>query len=160
MEKLSRQHSDTFVTPSDLCAIVPLKRSLVIGDSAIFEFKTMDFAPTIRVEWPKDSPYALVDNDVAVVMVKRGWARHLTDEEANAYNEAVDLHLASLSGAPPPVVTEPPTPVVTEPPPPVVTDPAAPPVVGAFQAFGVASPKAPDVVSSTGKSAESSKTKR
>lgn len=135
MEKLSRQVSDSFETPSNLCAVVPRFRSNIVDGVAYFEFVSSTFAPVIRVEWPADSEVALVDKDVADAMVKNKWARHLTNEEADAYNAAVDAYIASTQAP--------------------VVEPVDP-----FAAFGVASPAKPDVVSSPGKPAAESKTRR
>lgn len=107
MEKLSRNSSTSFVTPSDLCAIVPRTRSGDDGKTAHFDYRTSAFGDVVRIEWSSASDVALVPVDVAAFLLARGWALDLTEDQATEYNAAVDAFILETTGAPPPPFANP-----------------------------------------------------
>lgn len=103
MEPVQLNSSDSYATESGLFAVIPSRIAMVdeLNRVNIFEFRTSSFGPAIRVEWPVDSDVALLPADVASAMLVHGWARNLTDGEADAYNAAVAAFILETSGKAP-----------------------------------------------------------
>lgn len=90
MEKLTKEHDGFYRTPSGFAAVVPKTASGRTADgSNYFEFKVSALADIIRVEWPAEAPLALLDNDVAVMLVRVGYAVHPSEALVAEYNELV-----------------------------------------------------------------------
>lgn len=104
MEKLHKRSDGYSETSDGSFAVVPLRKSAVVqgsdGPVNIFEFQPSFMGERIRVEWPIDSAVALFPGDVSMTMVRLGYARNLSSEEVEQYNEAVDFDDSN----PPPVV--------------------------------------------------------
>lgn len=91
MEKLQRELDGFCRTSSGFCAVVP-KMSAGITPKGMnwFQFKSSAYSAVVRVEWPKASPVALIDNATAMTMVRLGYAQTLSDELLEQYNKLVD----------------------------------------------------------------------
>lgn len=103
MEKLQRELDGHCRTQSGFCAVVPRISSGITPDkkSKFLDFKASMLSETIRVEWPAESPVALFENDVAVNMVNRGYAKDLSDEQLAEYNELVGEKTDTQTNFPP-----------------------------------------------------------
>ena len=150
MEKVSLASSGSYVTDSELCAVVPRLRSTDDGLTARFFFRLTPFGPRTEIEWPSDSDIALLPCAIAETLRSHGWARNLMADEADAYNAAVETFILGMTGAPPvsggappPVSGEAPPPVSGETPPPI-SNPFVPPAAAATSVKG-----APDKASWT-----------
>ena len=101
MEKVSLASSGSYVTDSELCAVVPRLRSTDDGVTARFFFRLTPFGPRTEIEWPSDSDIALLPCTIAEILRSHGWARNLMADEADAYNAAVEAFILGMTGAPP-----------------------------------------------------------
>lgn len=98
MDQLSKEQDGFYRTSAGFGAVVPKLASGVTPEGMkYFEFRSSAYSDIIRVEWPKGAPLALIDNDVAEMMVSNGYGYHPTEAMIDEYNK-----LAAESPAPPP----------------------------------------------------------
>lgn len=90
MEKLSLRSDGIAETPSGLFAVIPRHKSGETDDTAWFAFKPGMLSEAIRIEWPKQASIVIIPSDIAVTMLRMGYAYNLTAEVVAAYNSAVD----------------------------------------------------------------------
>src|SRR5262245_46295876 len=55
-----------------------------------FDYKPEFFGPSLRVEWPAGTMMATVPQKDAEVLLRDGYARAMTQDEARVYNAAVN----------------------------------------------------------------------
>lgn len=106
MERLSKELDGFYRTASGFCAVVPKRATGVTPEGMKwFEYRVGPYSGAVRVEWPKQAPLALFDNETASAMIRSGYGFNPTDAQIEEYNKLVD---EALSAAPPvPPVTPP-----------------------------------------------------
>jgi hypothetical protein len=129
MEKLQRRSDGYFETPSGLFAVQPKAVSGSKDGLSFFEFKVGVLSDRTRVEWPSDAPIIVIDQQVAVNMMRARYAYNITEAQMDDYNTAVDNYLQANgfdpANVPTPQTPEPPAEPVSEP----VVEPEQPPAV-------------------------------
>src|SRR4029079_15276891 len=66
------------------------------SDSQWFDWKPGFYQETIRVEWEKDTMEAVIPADLARALIRKGYARPMTDDETRAHRK----RLGKLAGTP------------------------------------------------------------
>lgn len=89
MEKLSKRSDGIFETQSGSFAIQPRRSSGRDGENQWFDFHPAAWQPAIRVRWPLGEVIAVIPQDTALLMLTRGYARLITAEQADAWNDRV-----------------------------------------------------------------------
>lgn len=140
MEKLHKRSDGIAETPSGNFAIIPKRFSGKSEELKWFEFRTSALAEVTRVEWPASAPFIITEADVAVAMVRLGYAINVTQELVDRYNVAVeefekDAAEAAKAAKPPAAPAAPPAAPAAPPAP-----PAAPPAPAAAPVAPVAPP--------------------
>lgn len=91
MEQLHRRSDGLVETPSGGFAISSLRISGSAKNPETgqvekwFDFKPAPYGDTIRIVWSDD--IAIIPEDVARVMLARGYAAHITDEQLDTWND-------------------------------------------------------------------------
>jgi hypothetical protein len=80
---------DPPVTESGQVGLVMLHVSGTDGDVQWFDYRPGFFSDIIRVEWDKDTMAAVIPADVADLLVRQGYARIMTEVEAENYNSSL-----------------------------------------------------------------------
>lgn len=89
MERLHRDSDGTAVTLSGYCGIRMLRETGKTEDGiSFFEYRPGFNSPITRIEWQGD--IVAIPTDAARAVVTRSFARHLTDIEVAAWNDAID----------------------------------------------------------------------
>lgn len=132
MEKLHKRSDGIAETPSGNFAIIPRRFSGKSEELKWFEFRTSTVAEVTRVEWPASAPFIITEADVAVAMVRLGYAVNVTQELVDRYNVAVEEHEKAAGKAP-------------AKPDPAPASPAAAPAAPAAEAKPPEAPVAPPV---------------
>lgn len=90
MEQLSRELDGFYRTPSGFCAVVPKLASGVTPEGLKwFAFRLGPYSDVIKVEWPKDSPLALFDDETSTAMIGAGYGSNPSEEMVAEYNKLV-----------------------------------------------------------------------
>lgn len=55
-----------------------------------FTFRISPYGDEIRIEWQKDTPIALFDNDTAVTMIRSGYGKVPSADMVDEYNRLAD----------------------------------------------------------------------
>ncbi len=87
MDQLQKRSDGIYETPAGAFAIVPKHVSIVRGDTAVFQYKPSVQAETITVEWPRNSDFTIVEQDIALSLLHLGYAVNISDEMFEAYSE-------------------------------------------------------------------------
>lgn len=139
MEKLHKRSDGIAETPSGNFAIIPKRFSGKSEELKWFEFRTSTIAEVTRVEWPASAPFIITEADVAVAMVRLGYATNVTQELVDRYNVAVEefekeaaeaakaAKPPAAPAAPPVAPAAPPAPPAAPPAPAAPAAPVAPP---------------------------------
>ncbi len=115
MERLQRRSDDIAETRSGLFAVAFKRHLKETSDLYSFSFHVKPAEPAIEIRWRKEDGIAVIDQHVAMILLNRGYARNITDEELLRWNHMVDqLHPDALSPAPV-VIPAAPVPVAAEP---------------------------------------------
>lgn len=99
MEKLHKRSDGYSETPSGLFATVMQRYTGVTRDGQNYHF-TARLCPTCegtRFEWPVNTSIMLLQQDLVFFLEGKGYARGLSQEEVDRYNEAVDAFLDAAS---------------------------------------------------------------
>jgi hypothetical protein len=90
LTKLQRRSDGAVETPDGLFA-VNIREVHFVDDEGmnVLRYHANMFSPQTVVKWPKDQ-YAIIDPVVAGWLLRNGKAYGLTDDELDAYNEAVE----------------------------------------------------------------------
>lgn len=125
MEPLHRRSDGACETPSGLFAIVPRVKSGSRNGVDWFEYKTTVFSTPVRIEWETGAALVLVEQPVAINMVRNGWADGISDDLLAKYMEVYADVTAKAPKAPSaPTPPKLPEPVLPPPPPPEAPAPA------------------------------------
>lgn len=88
--------------------IVMLKSTGKGPDSQWFDLRPGFYQPIIRVEWEHDTMAVAIPQSIAETLLKKGYARMMTLEEAKKYNdEHSDTPATATEVTPPPKATAP-----------------------------------------------------
>ena len=87
MEKLYKRSDGISETSSGLFGVSPLRYSEHADGTRSFEFMGRVNGPVQHVIW--EGNIAVIKPDTALVMVAKGYASHLTDEQVQEWNEMV-----------------------------------------------------------------------
>ena len=118
MERLHRHSDGSAITLTGESAIQILRQTGKTEEGVkFFEYKPQVTAPIVRVEW--DGDFAVIPTESALPLLMRGYARHATDIQVDAWNDAVDKFIAASAEREVEKPVEPPAP-------PVAQTPAAP----------------------------------
>jgi len=91
MDRLAKEHDGFYRTSGGFCAVVPKLASGITPDGMKwFVFRLSPYGEEVRIEWPKDDPLAVFDNDTAVTMIRAGYGRLPTDAMIEEYNQLAD----------------------------------------------------------------------
>jgi type IV secretory pathway VirB10-like protein len=101
MERLQRRSDDIAETRSGLFAVAFKRHLSETSDLYSFSFHVKPAEPPITIRWRKEDGIAVIDQHVAIILLNRGYARNITDEELLRWNHMIDqLHPDALSPAP------------------------------------------------------------
>lgn len=104
MEKLQRRSDGFAETQSGNLAVFPLRSSGRNTEHKWFDFKRTAVSDAVRVRWRIDDAIVVIEASTAVYLVKKNYARHVTDEEVRKWNDMIDeLDLDAPSPAPVPI---------------------------------------------------------
>ena len=149
MEKLHKRSDGIAETPSGNFAIIPKRFSGKSEELKWFEFRTSALAEVTRVEWPASAPFIITEADVAVAMVRLGYAINVTQELVDRYNVAVEefeknaAEAAKAAKAPAAPAADAKPPAAPAAPPVAPAAPPAPPAAPPAPAAAPAAPVAP-----------------
>lgn len=91
MEKLHLRSDGYAETPSGLFATVMTRSSGVTATGLNwFRFKTTSYQDRVTLEWPTSTDVIIVSKDIVDFLEAHRYARPLTADEVDGYNEAVD----------------------------------------------------------------------
>ena len=87
-EDKTKEDTGFFIRSDGMCEngdgwflVAMLTHSVVEGEFKVFRYKPSPTQKTVEVRWPDVSQFALFPQDVAVALVRRGFARSPSEEE-------------------------------------------------------------------------------
>lgn len=108
MERLQRRSDDICETRSGLFAVTPLRISGQSAEINEFQFRINPVQPPITVRWRKEDGIAVIEQGTALQMLKRNYARTISDAELARWNDLIDkMHPDALSPTPVAIVPKP-----------------------------------------------------
>ncbi len=97
--KLQRRSDDVCETSSGFFAVSPRYVSGSYDETSWFEFKASVMADAVRIEWVKGADVILLPQDIANAMLRAKYAANISDEQMEAWNNAVAAAEASVAAA-------------------------------------------------------------